>query len=110
MRDENVREDNFELFWSRFPRRVGKLAAAKAYEKALTMATPQEILDGVERYIANKPGYADWCHPVTFLRQGRWMDQYETVSNLNQIRDWLCPHTPHCRHRAECQIIALRKA
>jgi len=65
----------FEAFWKTFPRHVGKLAALKAYTKARTIATAEEILDGVERYKRTKPPYADWCFPATFLNQGRWMDE-----------------------------------
>jgi hypothetical protein len=98
--------DEFETFWKRYPRRVGKLAAMKAYRKARTLATDQEILDGVDRYIAAKPAYADWCFPATFLNQGRWLDELDPVTSLSY--DWHCPHTPHCPHRAACAIVALR--
>lgn len=90
--------DEFEIFWRRFPRRVGKLAALKAYGKARKLASAEQIVQGVDRYIANKPAYADWCHPVTFLSQGRWMDEYEPSAD-----DWTCPHTPTCESRWRCQ-------
>lgn len=96
---------DFAEFWFRYPRRVGKLAARQAYHSALKLASAAEILAGLERYLAHKPSYADWCHPVTFLRQGRWMDEYDPASS----RDWQCPHTPHCQHRAACRIVSMRK-
>jgi hypothetical protein len=65
----------FEKFWKAFPRRTAKLAAMKAYERARRMDTEENILAGVERYKRSKPEYADWCHPATFLNQGRWMDE-----------------------------------
>jgi hypothetical protein len=67
----------FDRFWARFPRRVGKLAAMKAYQQARMLATAEEILAGVDNYIRHKPAYADYCHPRTFLSQGRWMDEYD---------------------------------
>ena len=98
----------FETFWQAFPRRTEKIAARKAYLKARKMASAQEILDGVARYKANKPGYADWCHPATFLNRGRWMD--EADAPVGQAKyEWHCTHDPHCRHRAECDVVSMRK-
>lgn len=74
------RTTDFGDFWKAYPRKVGKLDAQKAYAKARTQASAAEILDGVTRYIAGKPGYADWAHPATWLRAGRWMDEYGTTS------------------------------
>lgn len=68
----------FESWWASYPRRVGKLAARKAYEKARRQATVGELAAGVERYVRHKPSYADYCHATTFLSQGRWMDSYDT--------------------------------
>ena len=97
--------DGFEEFWTAYPRRIGKLAAMKAYRKARTMASAQEILDGIARYKAAKPSYADFCFPATFLNQGRWLDEADAVPSY----DWICPHVPHCPHRAACAIVAMRK-
>jgi hypothetical protein len=72
----NERTTEFGEFWKSYPRRVGKLDAQRAYVKARTQASAAEILDGVSRYIANKPAYADWKHPGAWLRAGRWMDDY----------------------------------
>jgi hypothetical protein len=83
------RTTDFETFWKAYPRRVGKLAAQKAYRRSLVTATAQDILDGVARYIANKPDYADFCHPATWLHQGRWMDEYdEPAAKPSQSDDW----------------------
>jgi hypothetical protein len=67
--------EGFDQFWASFPRKTAKLAALKAYEKARRLDSAENILAGVERYKRNKPEYADWCHPTTFLNQGRWMDE-----------------------------------
>ena len=72
-------QDEFETWWASFPRRVGKLAAQKEYVKARKLATAEELLEGVARYRQHKPKYADWCHPRTWLSQGRWADSYETT-------------------------------
>jgi hypothetical protein len=67
--------EEFAAFWAAFPRRTGKLDAIRAYEKARRLDSAENILAGVERYKLNKPEYADWCHPSTFLNKGRWMDE-----------------------------------
>lgn len=83
------RKTEFETFWQAFPRRVGKLAAQKAYHRARSQASASEILDGIARYVAHKPDYADFCHPATWLNQGRWMDDYgQRTAPPSQRDDW----------------------
>lgn len=68
----------FLAFWSAYPRRVGKDAAAKAFSKALPRIDDPDplavILAGIERAL---PGWDDQRfipHPSTWLTQGRWAD------------------------------------
>lgn len=91
--------EEFETFWQRFPRRTAKLAAKQAYVKARTMASAEEILEGIERYKRMKPSYADYCHPRTFLSQGRWLDEPDEGK-----REWVCPHDPPCLARNLCYV------
>lgn len=67
---------SFDEFWSAYPRKIGKKAARREYEKALKETDHETIMAGVESYKRNKPDYADWCHPRTWLNQGRWEDDY----------------------------------
>ncbi len=79
----------FNMFWQHYPRHVAKIAAMKAYVKARKVATAQEILDGVSRYVQHKPAYADWCFPATFLNQGRWADEWDApVQPPPAAGDW----------------------
>lgn len=80
--------EEFALFWQRFPRRTAKLDAMKAYERARRTASAADILDGIGRYMENKPEYADWCHPATFLNKGRWMDEYDEPVRTTTASDW----------------------
>lgn len=80
--------EEFALFWQKFPRRTAKLDAMKAYERARRTATAAEIIDGIARYMDNKPEYADWCHPATFLNKGRWMDEYDPPVIQTTASDW----------------------
>ena len=93
---------SFATFWQRYPRKIGKLVAMKAYAKARQTATAEQILAGVELYIRTKPGYADFCHPATFLNQGRWLDE---PGNSRDVLpgEWRCWHVPPCHSRQWCQ-------
>lgn len=97
---------DFSEWWSAYPRRVGKLAALKAYTKARSMASAQELLSGIDRYKRAKPDYADFCFPATFLNQGRWMDEADAGT---VYEPWTCPHDPPCGNRASCAIVSARK-
>lgn len=77
-----ARTGDFTAFWALYPRKVGKLAAQPAYKKALRHATHDEIMEGVRRYLNGKRSYADWAHPTTWLNQGRWMDEPDTIDAL----------------------------
>lgn len=103
-------EADFEEFWLAFPRRVGKLAAQKVYQKARRGGVTQEaLLDGIAAYRRSKPDYADWCHPRTWLMQGRWMDEGAPVVP-DYYQGWNCPHTPSCGHPTRCQTLCAIEA
>lgn len=86
---------DFDLFWTVYPRRVGKLAAMRAYQKARVMATADEILAGVEVYKRHLPDEDRFiAHASTWLNQGRWMDEYHEPAAAPSVDDsWF----------AECQ-------
>lgn len=109
-----INPEGFSQFWAAFPRKVGKLAAIKEWNKL--NVDPQfeaEILAGVERYKRTKPAYADWCHPRTWLSQGRWTDQVEPVVTTQaatmsgawngELASWIreCTHEPRCQSSTE---------
>lgn len=66
---------HFDMFWSKYPRKVGKQAALKAFMKAIKLAPVEDIVAGAERY-ANDPNRVDTftAHPTTWLNAGRWAD------------------------------------
>jgi hypothetical protein len=108
-------QDGFGIFWLRYPRRVSKLAAMKAYEKALKLATHAEIMCGVELYLQHLPDPAYIPYPASWLNAGRWMDEHEAkqvahIVNLNALdkhgAPWWherCPHEPKCNGFRECR-------
>jgi len=114
---------DFEEWWKIWPNPVGKLAAAKEYDRARARgATREELLAAVPAYVAHKPAYADFCHARTWLAQGRYLDEPRrvpggaspagrgisfTASELAQarrIRDnrFGCSHDPRCQDSGDC--------
>jgi hypothetical protein len=80
--------EQFEAFWRTFPRRVGKGAARKAYEKAIKIAPPDEIMTGLAKqleYLESRP-MEFRPHPSTWLNQERWSDEPQPIANNNQRR------------------------
>ena len=67
----------FNEFWSIYPRKVGKVAAQRAFQKAcMTLGDPKPILVGVTRY-RDDPNRVDafTAHPTSWLNAGRWEDE-----------------------------------
>lgn len=77
VRTIRAREDGgFDQFWEVWPNKVNKPAAVKAWPKAVKAAgSLQTILEGVHRYVENKPLDRQWCNPASFLNGERWNDQ-----------------------------------
>jgi hypothetical protein len=68
----------FDAFWAAYPRRAGKLAARKAWAKAVLVAQPDVIIAGAVRYRDDPNRDASFtAHPSTWLNQGRWADDPE---------------------------------
>lgn len=72
----------FLAFWQAYPKRVGKDAAAKSFDKAMSRIKEDDplsvILAGIERAL---PGWDDpqfIPNPATWLNQGRWADDAPT--------------------------------
>lgn len=81
-------DGGFQTFWNQYPRRVGKLAAQRAYEKARRSFTAEEILVGLANYVQHMPADPQYrCHPTTFLNQGRFLDDYDAPA-LKTATDW----------------------
>ena len=71
------RERDFDRFWVAYPRKVGKQAARKAFERVNQPV--ERLLSALERQ-RNDPQWQRENgryipHPVTWLNQGRWEDE-----------------------------------
>lgn len=65
----------FDLFWERYPRRVAKMAARRAWARAVKVAGgPGPIMAGLSSAVFS-PDPAFIPHPASWLNAGRWMDE-----------------------------------
>ena len=72
---EPSKETPFDLFWKVYPLKVGKAAAKKAWDKAITQEDRDNIIAGAAKYAQDPnrhPSYT--AHPSTWLNAGRWAD------------------------------------
>ena len=74
-RIQNTDTEAFDRFWSVYPRKAGKQDAQRSFERALKVATLDEILAGAQKYADDPNRVAQFtAHPSTWLNQGRWSD------------------------------------
>lgn len=87
-RDE-AQDEMFETFWQKYPRKVGKGQARKAWKAALkkTKGEAIPILTGLDAHTANwtanqtDPQYIP--HPSTWLNGERWLDVVHSPQQIN---------------------------
>jgi hypothetical protein len=75
----------FEAWYLRYPHKVGKGAAEAKFERIRKSGKVafQDLVDGLDRYIRDKPPERDWCNPATWLHQKRWTDEPATNETAN---------------------------
>ena len=70
--------DAFEQWWKRYPRKVGKGQARKAYASALKKVSADELAEAAEAFAGrvHRSGTEDRFipHPATWLNGERWTD------------------------------------
>lgn len=76
---EPLKKMGFAEFYMAYPRKVGKEAARRAFEKAAKTTDPDVIVAGARRYAAdpNLPERQFIPHPSSWLNAGRWDDEPE---------------------------------
>jgi hypothetical protein len=67
----------FAEWYMAYPRKVGKEAARKAYDRVVRKVAPAVLLAAARKYSAdpNLPEKQFIPHPATWLNQGRWEDE-----------------------------------
>jgi hypothetical protein len=101
--------EGFEQFWTKFPRKVAKLAALREYQKARRLDSAENILAGLERYLTHLPDEVRYIpHARTWLFQGRWMDEDDQPVELPAKIDWYA----ECKemHQNDCGLSQQRHA
>lgn len=101
----------FESWWEGYPRKTGKAAAAKAYDKARKSATADELMAGLVNacavWTADRTEARFIPHPATWLNQGRWDDEQpappgivdqQRPATLRQCDGTTCPGGRHTWH------------
>jgi uncharacterized protein YdaU (DUF1376 family) len=74
---ENVWPPGYrEQFWSAYPNKIGKQATFEAIDRVHKRGgiAFEVIMDGLARYVRDKPPDRHWCNPANWLTQGRWED------------------------------------
>jgi hypothetical protein len=66
----------FESWWAAYPRKVGKTAAFKAYQRAVPHLAPERLLEVTKRFASSPAGRAGIYtpHPASWLNAGRYND------------------------------------
>lgn len=107
----------FETFWTAYPRKVGKAAAAKAWAKATKATDAAAVMAGLSNAqqvwttTGTEPRFIP--HPATWLNQGRWADEVplpdmpaQRPPTANQCDGTNCPGGRHewtdARNRFMC--------
>lgn len=68
-------DHEFEDWYSRYPHKVQRGAAEKAFVAARKIASLDELINGLHRYIASKPEDRQWQNPATWLNGKGWLDE-----------------------------------
>jgi len=79
-------QNYFDLFWKTYPKKVGKDAALKAWNKKKNKPSIDFILTAVEKYKLSKTvrdGFT--CNPATWINEGRWSDEV-TLSDYDKAK------------------------
>lgn len=83
--------NNFDEFYSLYPRKEAKQKALQAYLKAIKKVDKDTLLEGLKKYIdyikTNKKEREFIKHPATWLNQGCWEDEYSVKANAQNLAD-----------------------
>lgn len=102
--NRNDYPDDFEVFWSHYPKRQGpnpKKAAYGKWKTAIKTATPDELITAVKAYASSELPEDRRMIPqaATWLSQERWADQ-----DAESVTDWL----NECWKAGDASAIAAR--
>lgn len=75
-------QGDFDAFWSAYPRKVGKDAARKSYDRAMKKADHATVMSALLAWVPAQAGKdAQYIpHASTWLNGGRWQDEPEAAT------------------------------
>jgi hypothetical protein len=80
-------QDDFFDWYMDYPRKEARAAAEKAYAKARTKASHQQLVEGARRYRDDPNREASFTKlPATWLNSGCWEDEPLPPRNVQQLR------------------------
>lgn len=68
-------DQDFDEWYGEYPRHVARAAALRAYRAARKKTDRETLLNAIPIYKKNKPDYADWKYPATWLNGECWKDE-----------------------------------
>lgn len=89
-------DDEFEEWWSHYPRKVGKQGALKAYRRARKAVDADVLFEAIKVH-GPKIALAEdrfRPHASTWLNEGRWEDEIESTQAATGDDGWFQPFTP----------------
>lgn len=74
----------FDDFWAAYPRKTGKDAARRSWDRVVKRAPVEDVMAGLRSQL---PGWEHAerrfiPHPTTWLNQGRWQDELEEPEDV----------------------------
>jgi hypothetical protein len=68
-------DPEFDDWYSRYPHKVQRGQAEKAFAAARKVASLDDLIAGLHRYISHKPEDRQWRNPATWLNGKGWLDE-----------------------------------
>lgn len=84
-------DQGFQDFWERYPRKIGKGNARKAFQSAIKKVDLSKILNSVDDFalLADSREQKFIPHPATWLNQERWDDEIHNEDKKQTTTDYL---------------------
>lgn len=84
--------EGFDEFWSTYPKKVAKKAAQKVWQRAVKDSSPEEIINGAQRYAEQvkreKTERTYIKSPDGWLNAGRWEDEITPAPTTSKNPLW----------------------
>jgi hypothetical protein len=87
-------DEAFNLWWAKYPRKLGKQDARKEYLRIIKDSDPADLDKALENYLREIREHATEMryikHPTTFLRSDRWRDYLglAVAAKPSQMPEW----------------------